>query len=87
MAPSGCFLGESIFVPSTNTRHLGSAIPEEREDEGYVVTLMYDGQEDRSAVIVLDARNVEAGPIAKINLRFPLPFAFHNGWSDTAYMP
>lgn len=88
VAPDNHFVGEALFFPSTSLRGLApSEISKEREDEGYVVTLEYNGDTHRSDLIILNARDLNAGPIARLKLKAHLPFAFHNGAADTAYMP
>ena len=56
------------------------------EDDGYLVTLMYDGRQKRSSLVVLDAQSLEEGPLALVHLRHSLPFAFHCMWSANYHM-
>jgi all-trans-8'-apo-beta-carotenal 15,15'-oxygenase len=62
------FVGEPIFVPS-----------KERDDRGHVVVILAHGQEERSSLVVLDASDLEAGPVARAPLPL-LPYAFHGTW-------
>lgn len=47
------------------------------EDDGYVVSFLHDEREDRSEVVVLDARDFAAGPVARVLLPERVPLGFH----------
>jgi len=64
---------EPVFVP----RGSGSA-----EGQGYLLTNVYDAAIDRSHLVILDAENVAAGPLAKAYLDHRVPFGFHGNWRD-----
>lgn len=68
--PSG-HVGESVFAADPQ----GSA-----EDDGWLINAVYDDATDRTDVCVLDARNVSAGPIARVHLPRRMPFGFHANW-------
>jgi carotenoid cleavage dioxygenase len=61
--------GEWHFVPT------GPA-----EAEGVVMTYVYDRASATSALVVLDARDVGAGPLARIPLPQRVPYGFHAAW-------
>jgi carotenoid cleavage dioxygenase-like enzyme len=63
--------GEPVFVPRKATSP---------EGEGWLVTVVYRGAEDRSDFVVLDAEDVKAGPIAIAQLPRRVPFGFHGNW-------
>lgn len=64
-------VGESVFVADPD----GGA-----EDDGWLVnTVSYDGH-DTTDVVVLDARDVAAGPVATVHLPCRMPFGFHANW-------
>jgi carotenoid cleavage dioxygenase len=51
------------------------------EDDGYVVAFVADkNRQDRGEVIVLDAKNIPAGPIARIMIPQRVPVGFHAIW-------
>ena len=54
----------------------------EAEDDGYLVTFVTDTHDWSSACLVFDARDVEAGPLAKVALPQRLPAGFHATWVD-----
>jgi carotenoid cleavage dioxygenase-like enzyme len=62
---------EPVFVP----RNEGAA-----EGDGWVVTTVYRGAEDRSDFLVFDAQDIPAGPIGVAKLPRRVPFGFHGNW-------
>jgi carotenoid cleavage dioxygenase-like enzyme len=66
--------GEPVFVPAS---------ADSGEDEGYVLAVVYDATRDGSDLIVVDATDVAAGPIATVTLPQRVPFGFHGIWSPT----
>ncbi len=63
--------GEAVFAP-----RLGSA----SEDDGYLVCFIHDEADNQSECLIIDAQNIEAGPIATIMMPFRVPYGFHAGW-------
>ncbi|HZQ27502.1 MAG TPA: carotenoid oxygenase family protein [Acidimicrobiales bacterium] len=61
--------GEGVFVP-------GGA----GEDEGWVLSVVYDPATDGSELAVLDATDFRAPPVASIRLPQRVPFGFHGNW-------
>ncbi len=62
---------EPVFVPRMQTA---------AEGEGYLVANVYDAEIDKSHLVILDAQNVAAGPLAKARLDHRVPFGFHGNW-------
>jgi carotenoid cleavage dioxygenase-like enzyme len=50
------------------------------EAEGVVMTYIYDRAAGTSSLVLLDARDVAAGPIARIALPERVPYGFHATW-------
>jgi carotenoid cleavage dioxygenase-like enzyme len=50
------------------------------EDDGYLVSYVYDQGVDRSEVVILDAADIAAGPRARIPLPQRVPIGFHATW-------
>jgi carotenoid cleavage dioxygenase len=71
--PPGDVPGEPVFVPG------GPA-----EGEGWLLTIVYRGREDRSDVAIFDAAAVERGPIGLAHLPCRVPFGFHGNWVAAA---
>jgi carotenoid cleavage dioxygenase-like enzyme len=63
--------GEPYFVP---------AAADAGEDDGYLMTFVYDWARDRSDLWLFDASRLEAPPLAKVKLPFRVPFGFHGMW-------
>jgi carotenoid cleavage dioxygenase-like enzyme len=62
--------GEAVFVPSATAR---------TEDDGYLITYVYDTDADRSECVIFDAATMSDEPIAAIELP-RVPFGFHGSW-------
>ena len=52
------------------------------EDDGYVVSFVTDMNTDRSECVVLDARDLAAGPVARIMLPQRISSGTHSCWAD-----
>ena len=63
--------GEPVFVPAADRS---------AEDDGHLLTFVYDKPSDSSELVVLDASNPEAEPTARIQLPQRVPFGFHGSW-------
>jgi carotenoid cleavage dioxygenase len=50
------------------------------EGEGVVMSFVYDHARDTSELVVLDARDVGAGPLARVALPQRVPYGFHAAW-------
>jgi carotenoid cleavage dioxygenase-like enzyme len=51
------------------------------EDEGWILSYVYDQKRDLSDVVILDAQNFSGEPVATIRLPVRVPFGFHGGWA------
>jgi carotenoid cleavage dioxygenase-like enzyme len=69
------FGGEPVFVPRPGGQD---------EDDGWLVTFVYDGVEGTSELLVLDARDVTAAPVARVLIPQRVPYGFHGAWIDEA---
>jgi len=65
------FFFEPVFVP----KHADAA-----EDEGWVLAYTYDQRENKSDVVVIEAQDFAAGPVARVQLPDRVPFGFHGNW-------
>ncbi|MGB1879089.1 MAG: carotenoid oxygenase family protein [Gammaproteobacteria bacterium] len=64
--------GEPYFVPRAGATS---------EDDGYIMTLVYDDTVDRSDLVVWDAREPAAEPLARVHLPVRVPNGFHGCWA------
>ncbi len=69
--PQGDFVSEPIFVP------LAADAP---QGQGYLLAVVYRGAQARSDLLVLDAEQLSAGPLAIAHLETRVPFGFHGNW-------
>jgi len=72
---AGCATNEPIFVPRSATA---------AEGEGFLLAYVYDANRAASHLMVLDAENVSAGPLAKAMLDHRVPYGFHGNWRPGA---
>lgn len=63
--------GEAVFVP---------ARPDARETDGYLLTYVYDHHTNHSDLVILDASDTSAPPVATIELAARVPAGFHGNW-------
>jgi len=63
--------GEPVFVPRT---------ADAAEDDGWVMTYVYDAARDTSDFVVLAASDFTAPPVATVPLPQRVPFGFHGSW-------
>lgn len=52
-----------------------------REDDGWIMSYVYDGNCNLSDVVILDALDFTGDPVATIHLPVRVPFGFHGGWA------
>jgi carotenoid cleavage dioxygenase len=69
----GRFGSEAPFIP----RKGGTA-----EDDGYLISFITDMTADRSECVILDARDIAAGPVCRILLPHRLCSGTHAVWAD-----
>ncbi|WP_199093045.1 carotenoid oxygenase family protein [Sporosarcina sp. P1] len=67
----GRYGNEPAFAPRINSK---------TEDDGYVLTFVYDEIEDRSELLILDAQHFSLGPIARIKMPQRVPMGAHATW-------
>jgi carotenoid cleavage dioxygenase len=66
--------GEAVFVPS--------AEPDRGEDDGWLLSIVTRRDGSASQLLVLDATDVAAGPVAAVTLPRGVPAGFHGSWID-----
>ena len=62
---------EAVFVPRA---------PDTAEDDGWVLAYVHDAGRDACDVVVLDAQDFTAPPVATVHLPVRVPFGFHGNW-------
>jgi 8'-apo-carotenoid 13,14-cleaving dioxygenase len=66
---------EAVFVPRA---------ADGTEDDGWLLSYVYDMEADRSSVAILNARDFGGEPQAVIELPVRVPFTFHGNWIPDA---
>ncbi|NNH68662.1 9-cis-epoxycarotenoid dioxygenase [Nocardia uniformis] len=61
---------EAVFAPAN----------ENPGGEGYLMTYVYDAASDGSDLVILDATDLAAKPLATVHLPRRVPFGFHGSW-------
>jgi len=70
--------GEPVFV----SRSDGTT-----EDEGWILTTVYDATTDRSDIVILDAADISGAEVARIELPARIPHGFHGNWVRDSVTP
>jgi carotenoid cleavage dioxygenase-like enzyme len=65
--------GEGVFVADPSAS-------DTEEDAGWVMTYVYDAATNTSDLIIVDAQNFAAPPVATVHLPVRVPFGFHGSW-------
>lgn len=69
--PDGDAVSEPVFTPRAANAD---------EGDGWLTAVAYRAQTDTSELLVLDAQDVAAGPIATAPMPRRVPFGFHGNW-------
>ena len=69
----GRYASESPFVPRIGAKD---------EDDGYIISYVSDVNADRSECILLDAKDIEAGPVCRIILPERICSGTHSTWAN-----
>jgi carotenoid cleavage dioxygenase len=67
--------GRATLEPAFVPRQGGTA-----EDDGWIMSYVYDANRDASDVVILDAQGFSDAPVAVIQLPVRVPFGFHGNW-------
>lgn len=52
------------------------------EDDGWILSVVHDANVNRGELVVLDAADLTAAPVARVHLPSRVPFGFHGNWID-----
>jgi all-trans-8'-apo-beta-carotenal 15,15'-oxygenase len=62
------FCGEPMFAPKENPSS---------DDDGYILTVLFNGKTEQSELLVFKPMNISAGPVARIALGIGIPHGLH----------
>jgi len=65
------FPSEPVFVPRA---------AQAPEGQGYILSVVYRRDENRSDLVILDAENIGHDPVATVKLPHRVPYGFHGNW-------
>ena len=71
----GRHTGELVFIPRSR---------DAAEDDGWLLSFVYDENTDRSDLVILHAQEFEGDPVATVHLPQRVPFGFHGNWVPDA---
>jgi len=71
----GAGAGEAVFVPEA---------PTSAEDDGYVLSLVFDPERGASDLVVVHAQDFTGDPVAVVHLPVRVPYGFHGNWVPDA---
>ncbi|HIG44128.1 MAG: carotenoid oxygenase family protein [bacterium] len=63
--------GEPVFVPAAGATS---------EDDGYLISFVYDQAENVSELVIVDASSMANEPVARVHLPTRVPAGFHGSW-------
>ncbi len=63
--------GEPVFVPAS---------PTAEEDEGWILALVHDEEGDVSYLQIVDGRDFEGPPVARVRMPQRVPYGSHGNW-------
>ncbi len=68
---------EPVFAPAS---------PDAGEDEGWVISLSHDTTSDQSRLLIIDAQDFSAPPVATVHLPRRVPYGAHGSWVPDSVM-
>ena len=75
-AGSNGFIGEPLFIPKPGAT---------QEDAGWIMTLIYNGNDDRSELVILDGEDLTQGAIARLKLKHHIPYGLHGCFTPEVF--
>ncbi|HEY9667994.1 MAG TPA: carotenoid oxygenase family protein, partial [Coleofasciculaceae cyanobacterium] len=67
----GRYGGEAVFAPRPGAT---------TEDDGWLMTFVHDEASGASELVVVDAQDVAAEPVARVIMPRRVPYGFHGAW-------
>lgn len=74
---SGCYGGEAVFIPHPQ----GTS-----EDEGWLVTFVYNQKLNRSSLVIINAQEFTDEPVVEVMIPQRVPYGFHGIWLSPAQL-
>jgi carotenoid cleavage dioxygenase-like enzyme len=67
----GRYGGEAVFAPRSGASN---------EDDGWLVTFVYDTSSETSELVVINAQDITSEPVARVLIPTRVPYGFHGAW-------
>ena len=67
----GRYGGEAVFVPCPNAT---------AEDDGWLISFVHDEESDTSELVIVNAQEMNAQPVARVMMPQRVPYGFHGTW-------
>ncbi len=67
----GRYGGEAVFAPRFGASN---------EDDGWLVTFVYDTSSETSELVVINAQDMTSQPVARVLIPTRVPYGFHGAW-------
>jgi all-trans-8'-apo-beta-carotenal 15,15'-oxygenase len=85
-AAPAAFVNEPVFIPRSPADESSGCHTQVHgaEDEGWVLTMIYDGVRDKSAIVILDATTMT--PVARLNLKHHVPYGLHGTFTPEVFI-
>lgn len=74
------FISETVVVPRQGHEERGEGL----EDEGYLMTYVFNGETSLSQVLIFDVQKLGKGPVARLQLDSNIPLSLHGTWAPEA---
>lgn len=71
-----CYTSEALFAPRPNAKS---------DDDGYVISFVYDAKRHGTDIVVLDAKNLD-NEIAAVELDHHVPYGFHGHFTPDVFI-
>lgn len=68
------FCGEPMYAPKTNSAS---------DNDGYIITVLFNGKSEESELIVLESLKISEGPICRIPLGIGVPHGLHGCFTSS----
>ena len=75
-------VGEPVFVPRLGWQ----SSREGDEDDGFVLVQLYVPETHCTEYVILDAKRVNQGPLARIKLKHHIPYGFHGTFTPEVFI-
>jgi carotenoid cleavage dioxygenase-like enzyme len=73
----GRYGGEAVFAPRPGAS---------TEDDGWLITFVYDEGSGTSELVVVDAQDITGEPVARVMIHQRVPYGFHGTWVSEAQL-